>query len=161
MVIMLRPHCSIVKPSLSPWRNWGPTESSSLPPLTAHYLILIGENRPKVRLLIKDLEKKTEFDTIKRERDGERKRWGHVLINQRLISTKLITGSWMWGKEGWKDERKKQRKDVTWWVWIRRWEFCPCLFPITPPNLSHSPQRSDHKPSLWLSQKTFIGCQFA
>lgn len=142
----------------------GPTQSSSLSTLPHSH----QRKRQKRKLLIKDRGKKIPRiqHNRKRKRRREEKDGGHALINERLISTKLITGSWMWGREGWKEGRgkrgkKREKRNVTWCLWVRRWEFCPCLFPITPPNLSHSPQRSDHKPSLWLSQKTFIGCQFA
>lgn len=40
-------------------------------------------------------------------------------------------------------ERKRRgKRTVTWSRWTRRWEFCPCLFPITPPNLPYSPSQA-------------------
>lgn len=68
--------------------------SSLSPPPPEHYLILNSQRRPpKGRI-------KTSPDPIQSKEKARGIRQRGVLINEQLISTKLITRSWLRGREG-------------------------------------------------------------
>lgn len=107
----LSPHYLRLKRSLREPRGDPPNPPLLLP---SHCTLPHSHQRErqKRRLLIKERGKKMPRiqHNRKRKRRREEKDGGHALINERLISTKLITGSWMWGREGWKEGRGKRGK---------------------------------------------------
>lgn len=118
----LSPHYLRLKRSPRESRGAGGSHPilSSLTPLTLH--ITSFSSARKTEKTATDKRQRGEKENTqnpiqsKREREGERKRWGgggvHALINERLISTKLITGSWMVRKRGMKRRvRKRRRKE--------------------------------------------------